>query len=58
MNFIKSLFITFFLTLFTLLSMMFFALFVNLSPVTLLASSMIAFLLLFMVAIHTDWVNQ
>ncbi|WP_158298070.1 hypothetical protein [Macrococcoides caseolyticum] len=58
MNFIKSLFITFFLTLFTLLSMMFFALFVNMSPATLLASSMIAFLLLFMVSIHTDWVNE
>ncbi|WP_157827428.1 hypothetical protein [Macrococcoides caseolyticum] len=58
MNFIKSLLITFFLTLFTLLSMMFFALFVNMSPATLLASSMIAFLLLFMVSIHTDWVNE
>lgn len=58
MNFIKSLFITFFLTLFILLSMMFFALFVNMSPATLLASSMIAFFLLFIVAIHTDWVNE
>jgi len=58
MNFIKSLLITFFLTLFTMLSMMFFALFVNMSPATLLASSMIALSLLFMVAIHTDWVNE
>ncbi|WP_269800696.1 hypothetical protein [Macrococcoides caseolyticum] len=44
--------------MFTLLAMLFFALFVNLSPGTLLASSMIAFLLLFIVAIHTDWVNE